>query len=73
VTDAVDLEFDFFSSSAALGSRVSSGRTTSGPQSGRTEVPILSEGMIRGSNKASHVHVLSGPTPRETEGVDGGG
>jgi len=72
MADAVGLEFDF-SSSAALGSRVSSGRTTSVPQPGRAGVPTLSEGTIRGSDQASHFHVLSGSTPREIEGVDGGG
>jgi len=65
VADAVDLGFDFFSSSAALGPWISSERTTSGPQSGRTGVPALSEGMIRGSDQASRVHALSGSTPRE--------
>jgi len=72
VADAVDLGFDFFSSSVALGPRVSSGRTASGPQSGRAGVPTLSEGTIRGSNKASHIHVLSALTLREIEGADGG-
>jgi len=42
VADAVDLQFDSSSSAAAPGSRVSSGRTTSGP-SGRAEVPVSSE------------------------------
>jgi len=73
VADGVDLQLDFFSSAAAFGSRVSSGRTTSGPQSGTVEVPISSEGTIRGSNQTNHVHVLSGSTPREIEGVGGDG
>jgi len=71
-SDTVDLEFGFFSSAAALGSRVSSGRTISGPSSGRA-VPTLSEITIRGGDQDDRVHVPPGFPPSEIEGMDGEG
>jgi len=69
--DTVDLQFDSFSSASALGSRVSSGRTTSDPESGGAEVTALSEGTMRCSNQNNHVHVLSGFPSYEIDGVGG--
>jgi len=71
MADAVDLQFDSLAS--AFGSRVSSGRTTSDPEPGRTEVTALSEGAMRCSDQNNHVHVLSGFPPCRIEGVDGEG
>ena len=50
VVDVVELSFDFLPPTVPLGSRDSSGRTTSGPYSGRVGVSTLSEGTIRGSD-----------------------
>ena len=75
VADAVDFQFDLFSSTAALGSVTSPGRRISGTRSGAVEVPALlgsSEGMIRGSNQNNNVHILSG-FPLFGIGVDGEG
>jgi len=72
VADRVDLQFEYFSSAAALSSRVSSGRTP-GPWSGRAGVSTLSGGIVRGSDQNNCVHILSGFPPCEIEGVDGEG
>jgi len=71
--DAVDLQFDFFSPASALGSRVSSGRTTSDTESGGAEMTVLSEGTMRCSDQNNHDHVLSGFPPCKIEGVGGEG
>jgi len=73
VADAVDLQFDFFSSASPLGSRVSSGRTTSDPESGGAGMTALSEGMMRCSDQNNHDHALLGFPPCKIEGVDGEG
>ena len=67
-SDTVDSEFGVFSSTAALGSRVSSRRTASGPRSGKAGVSTSSERSVGGSGRTNRVHVLSGS---EIEGVDG--
>jgi len=71
VADTVDLQFDFFSPASALGLGVSSGRTTSDPESGRAGVTALSEGVMRYSDhQYNRIHVLSGSPLCEMEGVD---
>jgi len=69
VADTVDLRFGLFPSAAGLGSRISSGRTTSGPYS----MSALSERTIRSSHKSNRVYIPSGFPPCGIEGVDGEG
>ena len=57
VANAVDFQFDFFSSVAAFVSAA----------------PVLSEGAIRHSGRGKNDHVLSGPPLGRSEGEDGDG
>jgi len=59
VADAVVLQFDPFSSAAALSSTLSLGRRTSGTRLGMVDVSSSSEGAIRGANRGNHAHVPS--------------
>jgi hypothetical protein len=71
VVDAVDLQFDFFSSAMALGSVPSLGRRPSGTGSRMVKMPVLSEGTIRDGNGNNRVYIPSGFPLLTSEGVDG--
>jgi hypothetical protein len=71
VADALDFQFDLFSSAAELGPALSLGRRAAMIRSAMAEVSTLSEGKIRGSDRRNHAHIPSGVPLRGIEVMDG--